>query len=316
MLTREQQFEALYNLKIRQAYSLELKVETTLQRIKEFDDYFSGNVYVAFSGGKDSAVLLDLARKVRPDMPAVFVNTGLEYPETVRFVKERDNVTVVRPRTTYKEVVETDDWPIGSKMLSEVVERARAGKPYREEDFPLRWRFLLDAPFKISDRCCHQLKIYPQAVFQRQTGRRPIIGTLASDSYRRKWSHARAGGRCNNFSKSRSKSAPMAFWTTGDVLAYARSRDLPLSPVYGRIEDTLDGRLATTGCRRTGCIFCCFGLQHERDGPGRFERLARTHPFQHAHVMNKLGLRDVLAWIRANAPASLRECFKDGLGRR
>ena len=40
-----------------------------------------GQVYVSFSGGKDSTVLLHIVREMYPNIEAVFVNTGLEYPE-------------------------------------------------------------------------------------------------------------------------------------------------------------------------------------------------------------------------------------------
>ena len=46
------------------------------------------------SGGKDSTVLLDLARRIYPDIPAVFIDTGLEYPELRDFVKTIPNVTL------------------------------------------------------------------------------------------------------------------------------------------------------------------------------------------------------------------------------
>lgn len=70
-----------------QALPLDLKILKTKNRIKEWYDYFGGQVYVSFSGGKDSTVLLHIARELYPDIEAVFVNTGLEYPEIRKFVK-------------------------------------------------------------------------------------------------------------------------------------------------------------------------------------------------------------------------------------
>ena len=58
-----------------------MKIVRSNKRIIDFYNHFDGNVYVAFSGGKDSTVLLDLVRKIYPDVPGVFVDTGLEYPE-------------------------------------------------------------------------------------------------------------------------------------------------------------------------------------------------------------------------------------------
>ena len=70
------------DLKMLQALPLDLKIRKTQQRIREWVSYYGvDGVYVSFSGGKDSTVLLDIVRKMYPDIEAVFVNTGLEYSE-------------------------------------------------------------------------------------------------------------------------------------------------------------------------------------------------------------------------------------------
>ena len=51
-------------LKQRQSLPLHLKVELSKNRIKQFYEHFDGNVYVSFSGGKDSTVLLHLVRSL------------------------------------------------------------------------------------------------------------------------------------------------------------------------------------------------------------------------------------------------------------
>ena len=80
---------------------LKEKVQITRRRIQEFYEHFDGNVYVSFSGGKDSTALLHMVRSVYPDVPAVFVNTGLEFPEIQSFARNTDNITVVRPKMTF-----------------------------------------------------------------------------------------------------------------------------------------------------------------------------------------------------------------------
>ena len=61
-------------------------VVDTLKRIKEMYDAYTGKcdaVYIGFSGGKDSVVLLDLCHKVLPlDVPVVFSDTDMELPDT------------------------------------------------------------------------------------------------------------------------------------------------------------------------------------------------------------------------------------------
>lgn len=92
------------DLAMLQALPLDVKIEKTKRRIKEWYDYWDGQVYVSFSGGKDSTVLLDLVRNVcgYTDVPAVFVDTGLEYPEIRRFVKEVNNVEWLKPKKNFK----------------------------------------------------------------------------------------------------------------------------------------------------------------------------------------------------------------------
>ena len=83
----------------RQGLPLEAKITHTKNVIRQWYDYWEGNVYVAFSGGKDSTVLLHIVREVYPDVPAIFSNTGLEYPEVVQFVKKTENVIWTKSKT-------------------------------------------------------------------------------------------------------------------------------------------------------------------------------------------------------------------------
>ena len=89
------------DLDIMQNWPLDKKIRVTQSKIIEWYNYYKGNVYVSFSGGKDSLVLLDLARRVYPDIPAVFIDTGLEFPEIKSFVSTFDNVITVRPKMNF-----------------------------------------------------------------------------------------------------------------------------------------------------------------------------------------------------------------------
>ena len=112
-------------LKELQALPLERKILITQTRIMEWYKHYKGNVYISFSGGKDSTVLLHLARQIYPDIPAVFSNTGLEYAEIQRFVKTWDNVDIVVPKMRFDEVISTYGYPLIGKEVAEAIYYAR-----------------------------------------------------------------------------------------------------------------------------------------------------------------------------------------------
>ena len=109
-----------------QSLPLQAKIQMTRRRISEWVDAFGEDgIYVSFSGGKDSTVLLDIVRKDYPDVKAVFVDTGLEYPEIRSFVKAFDNVDWLKPKMTFKQVIEKYGYPFISKEVSGCVDGAR-----------------------------------------------------------------------------------------------------------------------------------------------------------------------------------------------
>lgn len=109
-----------------QSLPLNAKVRMTQRRIREWvDEYGEDGVYISFSGGKDSTVLLDIARKLYPNIKAMFVDTGLEYPEIRKFVKQFDNVDWIKPKMTFRQVIERYGYPFISKEVSECVYGAR-----------------------------------------------------------------------------------------------------------------------------------------------------------------------------------------------
>lgn len=74
----------------RQQWPLEHKIDHALATIDAFVGRLGGldKVYLSFSGGKDSTVLLHLARVLFPDILTVFCNTGNEYPSIIQFVRQ------------------------------------------------------------------------------------------------------------------------------------------------------------------------------------------------------------------------------------
>jgi 3'-phosphoadenosine 5'-phosphosulfate sulfotransferase (PAPS reductase)/FAD synthetase len=295
---------------------LELKVEKTRIRIREYYEELDGDVYISFSGGKDSTVLLDIARSLYPGIPAVFSDTGLEYPEIREFVKTIDNVIWVKPKKNFRQVIEEDGYPVISKNVSrfvrdlknptdknEVTRNLRltgmsgSGKFQPSMKLSNKWMFLVDAPFKLSEKCCNHIKKYGLDKYAKETGRSRITGILTDESMMRERVYLQQGG-CNIFKSGNgdSISTPMAFWTEQDVLQYIVDNNLPISSIYGHIYTNNDGLLQCSGEARTGCMFCMFGV-HMEPTPNRFQRMKLSHPSQYKFCMENLGMKEVLEYI-------------------
>lgn len=301
----------LWELRQMQSLPLSAKVAMTERRIRDWvNEFGTDGVYVSFSGGKDSTVLLHIVRNLYPDVEAVFVNTGLEYPEIQKFVKTFDNVTILRPKMRFDEVIKKHGYPLISKVVSNCVAGARRkpggfkhkqilGEYIRGDGGESRFNYgryapLLDLDCLISDACCNVMKKAPAKEFGRKTGKKPIIATMTCESKNREMVWLQTG--CNAFEGKNAQSKPMSFWTEQDVLQYIKENGLPIASVYGDIvyRDTDGyeydmqiadgGKLYTTGCDRTGCIFCAFGC-HLDKGESRFERLKRTHPRQYEYCI-------------------------------
>lgn len=116
------------SLKQKQSLPLESKIILTKKRLREWYEYWEGDVYISFSGGKDSTVLLDIARQMYPNIEAVFCDTGLEYPENKKFVKTKENVNIIKPKVNFKDVISKYGYPIISKEQSHYISKVRNTK--------------------------------------------------------------------------------------------------------------------------------------------------------------------------------------------
>ena len=305
-----------YQLRQKQSLSLDLKTKMSKNRIREFYNYTDGNIYVSFSGGKDSTVLLDIVRSIYPKTPAVFCDTGLEYPEIKDFVKTFDNVTIIRPKMNFRQVLKKHGYPIISKDIAHKLRKLQNpntknkktrnlyatgeknyGKDGKDSVFKLsdkyqkKFKIKFDEDigwysdfdkFKISEQCCDVMKKKPFHKYEEETGLKPIIGTMASDSRQRMYSYLNTG--CNSL-KGSEKSRPLSFWLEKDVWDYIHKNKLPYSCIYDK------------GIDRTGCIFCMFGVHMEKRGKNRFQCLKLSHPELWDYCINKLGLREVLDFL-------------------
>ena len=243
-----------------QALPLSAKIRMTQSRINGWvDEFGEDGVYVSFSGGKDSTVLVDIVRNVcgYKNIPLVFVDVPTQYPELKQFAMTFDNLVILKPKISFAEVCEKYGFPLISKEVSNCVSGARkylkyldnkknantiltdrqtdSGSEYRlrrlngeltdsngnySQFNQERYKFFLEAPFEISDKCCDIMKKKPAHIYEYATGKKPIIATMATESIMRTQKWLQEG--CNAFDVTRPNSKPMSFWTEQDVLLYIK----------------------------------------------------------------------------------------------
>jgi hypothetical protein len=235
-----------------QSLPLEAKIRMTKYRIRQWVEYYGEDgVYVSFSGGKDSTVLLDLVRQMYSNVTAVFVDTGLEYPEIREFVKTFSNVVWLKPKKNFKQVITEYGYPFISKEVSDKVDGARK---------------------------------YMQALNDAQS--RETGATIESIEYYRPI--------CSVY---------------GDIVTEPSDCDYEFTE-RSEIFDKDRPLLKTTGCSRTGCMFCGYGCHLEKS-PTRFEQMKETHPKQYAYIMKPveeggLGYKDVIDWINQHGNMDIK----------
>lgn len=273
-------------LRKRQSWTLHQKIDHSLGVIDQFISRLNGQVYVGFSGGKDSTVLLDLCRIIKPDIKAVFCNTGNEYPDIVRFVRELKNtegynIDIIYPNLKPKEVFEKYGFPLVSKSTSAIIGKVRRnpnGKVFenfvvkRESIFKLakKWMFLIDEKFDVSEKCCYQLKKKPFHEYHLNSGLFPISGEMAAESVQRQMKYLQAGG-CNQFGDI-TISKPLSIWLEEDIWNYIKDRKLKIADIYDK------------GAKRTGCMFCLYGAHFKDDN--RLDLCYKLYPKMYKMFMS------------------------------
>lgn len=286
----------------RQRWTLEQKVDHSLGVIDQFLSRTNNCAYVAFSGGKDSTVLMHLCEIISPGIKCVFVNTGCEYLDIVRFVNECQehghNIEIIRPKMLPSQVWAKYGFPLVSKEVAEQIASIRRNPCCKKSRVALegmgttmfmlnkRWRYLISKEYDTSNKCCDILKKNPSHLYSKRTGLFPIIGDMASESLLREKTYLRRGG-CNVFSSNPS-SHPLSIWTDEDIWQFIKSNNIKVAEIYYK------------GVTRTGCVACGFGCQFKSDH--RLKILYDLYPKYYQTIMNwqnngvpyRTALRDML----------------------
>lgn len=305
----------------KQKWTLDQKIFHLFEVLDVYYHRFNGEVYLSFSGGKDSTALkymidMWLSMNKYPKIKYVFNDTTNEHKEILDFVKSfGDEITWLKPKMTFAQTLIKYGFPLISKEQSMAISRyqntkSEDVKTYRLTGFrngekvgnagviSKKWQFMIDAPFKITNRCCDILKKEPVKRFEKQTGLKAIIGTMASESNLRKRQYVKDGG-CNVFTKGKEQCKPLSIFTEEDIWALIEKFNIPICSIY--FDQIIDGELVT-GEPRTGCAYCAFGCQFEDPENNRFTRLSKREPNRFRSFMDKLGYREALTFLGIKLP--------------
>jgi len=262
---------------------LELKVLEAQHRIEDLYHETKGKCYLAFSGGKDSMVLLSLIKQceeaytiIPNSIPAVFSNTGIELDATEKFVKwvsenYYGNVQIIRPDVSFSYVLEKEGKPIKSKFKSDLIQGYQ--KKYNDQTVGYKGLMMTNEKsytaklkigekdlhimsplfdIKVSSKCCNYLKKKPFVKYQKE---HDVLGyilgeRMAEGGVRETSTHMRMknGGKiCTKTKGKYTVKLPIIDWSDDLITEYIEEYKVPLSEAY-----------EVYGLKRTGCIGCPF----------------------------------------------------------
>lgn len=247
---------------------------TLFDRIKVIRDvinkYGEDNFYISFSGGKDSTILHYLVDMAIPEnkIPRVFINTGIEYNEIIKFVKElaeNDNrFVLLRPSKPISTILREYGYPFKSKEHSTKLHEWQQGnrdtksmiKYLGEGRFScpkiLKYQFSDNFNIKISQFCCHKLKKEPIAIWAKENKKSiTITGMRKEEGGQRITLGCIVTNKSGNIIKFHPLAVISEEWENEFI------KDKPLCKLY----------YAPYNFERTGCKGCPFALnlQHNLD---------------------------------------------------
>lgn len=242
--------------------------EVILKAIETHGD----NLTLGWSGGECSTVCLHMALQIKRDIKVIFNNTGVEFPENVKYVYDvaeqwNLNLTTIKPKASFFHIVKEHGFP---KLRIPDWKRKRGKWNKTDDRRPL---------------CCYLLKEKERYLFYREHGiTGDIVGLRASESRLRTFHIGRYGQiyHVKDLGKKNRPAliyyVPIALWTIKQVSNYLRENEIPVNEIYSK------GRV------RTGCMPCTGFLNWEK-------YLAKENPKMYRYIQGLRGVRLMDDWL-------------------
>ena len=234
-------------------------------------DRHRGHIYVAWSGGKSSTVVLMMAWRYWPEIPVMFCNTGVEMPETVEYVhamRDKWNLNLIETQPYKKSFWDCVD---------------EYGVPGTKTDGS-----------KVRPKCCYYLKHKPAELAAKEHGFNAVLtGIQAGESYGRHRLITFCGQRYMVKKTGMWQYHPIAFWDNNRVWKFIKDSEIPYNPAYDKYPD----------CQRTGCWPCSSYKGWEK-------RLAKQNPKLCRIMMNKMGQNTLEPAPKEAAPTADKEALE------
>jgi len=264
------------------------KVEAAKKIIIEQYEKHDGNIFISFSGGKDSRIMMHIAQSIYPDIKIVFSNTTNEIYDVMQYIKTFKDVIHVTPKLNFSQVIKKHGFPVASKEVSQKVNELKHTNGWKTRSrrldgagekksgkLPLKWRYLAEFDFDVTHKCCAILKKDPLEKWGKENGMKPVIALMKDESNLRK--------QLALFGGSDKKVYP--FLTTGweeqDIWDYATINNIRFAECY--YDRTVKGHFIPARSR-TGCEYCAFGIHMEEND--RFVSSAILTPKRYNKMMN------------------------------
>jgi len=292
------------------------KVELAKQKIIEAYKKHNGNIFISFSGGKDSTILLHIARSIYPDIKVVFSNTTNELFEVFQYVKTFDNIIHVKPKLSFSEVIRKHGFPAISKEVSQKVYELKTtngattrntrmhGDKKGNGRLSTKWRFLAELDFNVTNKCCAILKKDPLNKWAKEHNMTPVIALMADESMLRQ--------QLALYGEDEEKKIYPFLrtgWTEQDIWDYAMIHNIRFAECY--YDRVVDGHFIPARTR-TGCEYCAFGVHLEEND--RFYTSAILTPKRYNKMMklsnNGTTFREVIDLIKSkNLPKPILDIY-------